>query len=263
MSRSLACKVAIVVGAGAGIGRSTAIALAEDGADVVVAARRSAPLEALAKEVGDMTGRKLLAVPTDALDRVQAEALVARTVSELGRVDVLVNVFTGGGGPRASVVDMDWDGYLEAVHANIVATLELAGLAAKRMAGTGGGAIINIGALSSTTLIPKLGRYTSTKAAMVSASKTMAREVGRDGVRVNVVTPGFTKGAALDSMFEQLAERGGGDPEALKARAAKEAALRRHVDPEDIADAVVFLASDRARNITGVELHVNAGQWIG
>ena len=94
-------------------------------------------------------------------------------------------------------------------------------------------------------------------------SKTMAREVGRDGVRVNVVTPGFTTGRGLDAMFQQMAETSGGDPEELARRAAKPAALQRHVVPEDIADAVTFLASDRARNITGVELHVNAGQWIG
>ena len=96
-----------------------------------------------------------------------------------------------------------------------------------------------------------------------SASKTLAREVGASGVRVNVVSPGFTNGAPLDEMFEQMAARGGGAGEELKARAANAAALRRHVDPEDIADACVFLISERGRNITGIELHVNAGQWIG
>ena len=262
MSRSLEGKVAIVVGAGPGIGRSTALALAEDGADVVVAARRSVPLEALAKEIATATGRKVLALPTDATDLAAGAELIARTVSEYGRLDVLVNVFTGGGGTRESVAEMDWDGYLDAVNTNIVATLELSGLAAARMAEGGGGAVINIGTLSSTSLVPKLARYSSTKAAMVSASKTMALEVGHTGVRVNVVTPGFTKGPALDRMFDQMAARSGGDANELKTRAARKAALGRHVDPEDIADAVVFLASDRGRNITGVELHVNGGLWI-
>ncbi len=122
--------------------------------------------------------------------------------------------------------------------------------------------MINIGTLSSTALVPKLARYTSTKAAMVSASKTMALEVGHTGVRVNVVTPGYTKGPPLDRMFEQMASRGEGDAEELKTRVASQAALGRLVDPQDIADAVVFLASDRGRNITGVELHVNSGLWI-
>lgn len=261
-ARTLEGKVAIVAGAGPGIGRSTALALARDGADVALVARRRQPLEALAAEVAEATGRKAVAVPADLADLDQCEALVERTVDELGRIDGLANVATFGG-PRAPVVDMDWDGYLESVHFNVVATMKLCGLVARRMEANPGGSIVNIGTLSSTTFVPKLSRYTSTKGAMVIASKTMAHEVGRDGIRVNVVTPGFTTGEGLDEMFRQMAERGGSEADELKARAAREAALQRHVDPEDIAEAALFLLSERGRNITGVELHVNAGQWIG
>jgi NAD(P)-dependent dehydrogenase (short-subunit alcohol dehydrogenase family) len=98
---------------------------------------------------------------------------------------------------------------------------------------------------------------------MMVASFTMARELGRYGIRVNIVTPGYTTGDSLDQMFRNIAERTGATPEEVSARAASGSALRRHVDPDDIAEAVAFLASPRARNITGVDLRVDAGQWVG
>jgi len=262
VSRNLEGKVAIVAGAGPGIGRSTALALASDGADVIVAARREDPLGVLREEVAEVTGRRVSSVVTDLSEGRQRERLVESAIADFGRLDGLVNVATHSG-PRALLVDMDWEAYKDSVDFNLVATMHLCGLAAERMAQSGGGGIVNIGTLNSTSLLPKMAQYSSTKAAMVSASKTLAREAGGSGVRVNVVSPGFTNGAPLDAMFEQMAARSGGDGEELKTRAAHAAALRRHVDPEDIADACVFLLSERGRNITGIELQVNAGQWIG
>jgi len=94
----------------------------------------------------------------------------------------------------------------------------------------------------------------------VSASMTLAKELGSVNVRVNVVTPGYTTGPNLDALFGGIAERTGETLEEVSARFARTAALRRHVDPSDVAEAVVFLASERGRNITGIELAVTAGQ---
>ena len=112
-------------------------------------------------------------------------------------------------------------------------------------------------------MLPRQSAYSSTKSAMAVASFTMAKEVGRDGVRVNIVSPGYINGPPLESMFAGIGERSGMTTEAASQRAANAAALRRHVDPDDIAEAVAFLASPRARNITGVELRVDAGQLVG
>ena len=90
----------------------------------------------------------------------------------------------------------------------------------------------------------------------------MAREVGVDGIRVNVVVPGFVPGPNTEPMFARMAERAGTTPEAVQARIAADTALRRLPAPDDVADAVVFLASDRARSITGQTLDVNGGQWM-
>ncbi|MDE0699498.1 MAG: SDR family oxidoreductase [Acidimicrobiaceae bacterium] len=252
---------ALVVGAGQGIGRSVALALASEGADVTLAARRAGPLERLAAEVAEASGRRTSAVVADIADPSQGRAAVDATIQEFGRIDVVVNIATYGGG-SVSVADLDWDDYLTAVQINVIGTMEICRSAAAHMASLGGGSIINVSALSATTLMADLSRYTSTKGAMESMSKTMAKEVGPSGVRVNIVTPGLTTGEPLSSMFERMAEAQNRTPEEISDGFARQAALRRHVDPDDIAQAVLFLASSRSRNITGQEIQVTAGQHI-
>jgi NAD(P)-dependent dehydrogenase (short-subunit alcohol dehydrogenase family) len=261
MDRTLAGKVAIVTGAGPGIGRATALRFAQDGADVVVAARRAGPLETMAAEIANETGRRVVAEPADLKDLDACRRIVAKTVELFGRVDALVNVATHPH-KRASIAEMDWKAYAESFQLNVAGTMTICGEAALRMAQTGGGSIINIGTLATTVLQAKMAEYSSTKIAMIAASKTLAREMGRQNVRVNIVTPGYTTGEPLDRLFEQMAAGQNVTPAEMSRRLAKSAVLERHVDPEDMAEACLFLASDRARNITGIELHVTAGQWI-
>jgi NAD(P)-dependent dehydrogenase (short-subunit alcohol dehydrogenase family) len=252
-------KVAVVVGAGPGIGRACALALGGAGADVVVAARRRAPLVALAEEVAAATGRTAYPVTVDLGDVGSCRALVAATVDRFGGVDIVVNVATDSGG-RASVDEADWDGWRRAFEINVLGTLEVSRSAARSMKERGGGAIVQISTFGTTATPPKQASYTATKLAMVQASRTMAKELGPDGIRVNVVTPGYTTGPPLDAMWAGIAARSGLTVEEVSTRAASTAALRTHVDPEDIAEAVLFLASPRGRRITGVELPVTAGQ---
>ena len=255
--------VEIVVGAGEGIGRACAQRLAEGGADVVVAARREEPLRALAESLAAETGRRVLPIPMD-LGRVeQCTGLVERTLEELGRVDCLVNVATAGSA-RAPVEKADWEDWRQAFEVNVVGTLEVSRAAAVQMKAQGsGGSIVQIGSIGLQALRRSLGSYTSTKSAMIVASRTLTREMGPYGVRVNVVTPGYVTGAPLTSTFQALADRTGQDLESVVRQAASTAALRRHVDPEDIAAVVQFLCSDAARNVTGVEIPVDAGQLLG
>jgi NAD(P)-dependent dehydrogenase (short-subunit alcohol dehydrogenase family) len=258
----LAGQVALIVGAGAGIGRSTALALARDGADVVLAARRPEPLRRLADEVAAAHGRRAIAVPTDISDLAQCAALVDTAASELGRIDIAVTVATTSGA-HTTVEELDFADYQRAFQLNVLGVMEVSRLAAAHMKRVGGGSIVQISSLTATSMLVKQAAYSSTKRAMMVASFTMAKELGREGIRVNIVTPGFTTGDDLDEMFATIARRTGADPAEVSARAAKGAALRRHVDPEDIAEAVAFLASPRARNITGIEIKVDAGQLVG
>ena len=254
--------MALVVGAGAGIGRACAMAFAEGGADVVLVARRPEPLQALADEVAERHGHRALAVPADVSDVEECRRIVDVTVDTFGRIDIVVNVATVGGG-QFRIDDLDLDLYRRAFEMNVVGVLEISRCAARSMRSTGGGAIIQISTLAATVMQPNMSIYSSTKRAMMVSSFTMAQEFGRDNIRVNVVSPGYTTGDDLDAMWAGIAAKTGDDPGVVSAKAAKGAALRRHVDPEDIAEAVAFLASPQARNITGNEIRVDAGQVIG
>jgi NAD(P)-dependent dehydrogenase (short-subunit alcohol dehydrogenase family) len=193
---------------------------------------------------------------------------VDQVLARLGRVDVLVNVATSGGDQTTiDEVEPDWASWRQAFEVNVLGTLELSRLAARAMSHNGatdgdgdGGSIVQIGTVGTHALPERRARYTATKQAMVTASLTLAKELGPAGIRVNVVTPGFITGAPLDAMMHSIATRTGDTLESVSRRMAGGAALRRHVDPADVANAVLFLAGPGARNITGVELPVTAGR---
>ncbi|MFE2040212.1 SDR family NAD(P)-dependent oxidoreductase [Streptomyces sp. NPDC059477] len=252
-------KVGVVMGAGPGIGRATALALAEAGAHVVVAARNVERLELLAAELADRTGQLIIPLEADLGDLVSCKDLIAETEERFGRLDILVNVATGGGS-HAPIIDADWDGWRKAFECNVIGNLELSRQAARIMMRHGGGSIIQIGTFGTHSRPVRQGSYTATKEALLSASQTLAKELGPDNIRVNVVTPGYTTGPNLDGLFAGVVQRTGESVEEVSHRLAKTAALRTHVSPEDIAAAVLFLAGPGAARITGVELPVTAGQ---
>ena len=265
---SLDGKVAIVAGAGPGIGRACATALRREGADVVVAARDADRLEAMAFEMTaigpsgpgpGLAGSHVLPIAFDFADLDSCRTLVDDTMGRLGRVDILVNVATAGG-ETGSATEGDWESWRRAFEVNVIGTMELSRLAAHAMGPNPGGSITQVGTIGTRALPAGRARYTATKSAMVAASLTMAKELGRAQVRVNIVTPGFVTGAPLDAMMEAIATRSGESVGEVSARMAAGASLRRHVDPADVAEAVVFLAGPGARNITGIELPVTAGR---
>ena len=260
--RSLTGKVAIITGAGPGVGRSCALAMAADGADLALAARRVEPLEELAAEVAQATGQRVLAVPTDIAHHDSAAALADAAAAELGRVDAVVNVATAGGA-RAAVADIDWGDYRYSFELNVIGTLEVSRRAAEHMKAVGGGSIVQIGTLSTHSVPEKMAIYTSTKSALQTASMVMARELGHHNIRVNIVTPGYITGDNLDRLWDNIAKQTNKTAQQVSDQAARAAALNRHVDPEDIAEAVLFLASERSRGLTGQEIRVDAGQVIG
>ncbi len=249
----------MVVGAGPGVGRACALAFARDGADVVVSARRGEPLADLAAEIAAQTGRRLEPIVSDLADPDSLANLVEQAVERLGGVDALVTVATAGGG-QIAIDDADWAVWRQAFEVNVVGTMEVSRCAARSMASRGGGSIVHVSSFSTHSIPARHAAYTATKSAAVTASKTMAKELGPQGTRVNVVTPGYITGGPLDEMFELVAGRTGESADTVSARMARTAALRRHVDPEDIAEAVLFLCSERGRGVTGVEVPVTAGQ---
>ncbi|HEY7138160.1 MAG TPA: SDR family oxidoreductase [Acidimicrobiia bacterium] len=259
--RTLAGKVAIVSGAGEGIGRSCALAFARDGADVALGARRPEQLERVADEVRAL-GRRALTVPTDVAEPAQCRELVSRTVAELGRVDAVVNV-AALSDAHTTVEDTDWEVFRRVFEVNVIGTLEVSRAAIGPMRAAGGGSIVQISSTAMRSRPAKQAPYASTKSALVVASQVLAREAGPDNVRVNVVVPGYVTGPHLDALFATMAERRGQTVEEIFAEAASLTALGRIPSPDDVAEAVLFLASGRGAGITGVTLDVNAGLWIG
>jgi NAD(P)-dependent dehydrogenase (short-subunit alcohol dehydrogenase family) len=253
-------RVAVVTGVGPGIGRSAALALARDGCDVAVAARRAEYLDEVVGEIEDVGGRAL-AVATDTGDVVQCRRLVERTVDVFGRLDVVVSS-AAKGAPNHTIMKSDLADWEQSWLVNVLGPLELCRSAVPHLRDAGGGAIVVVSALAVRAINAGQGAYAATKGALTIAAQTLAREVGVDGIRVNVVVPGFVPGPNTDAMFARMAERRGTTPDAVLEQIAADTALRRLPVPDDIADAIVFLASDRARSITGQTLDVNGGRWM-
>jgi NAD(P)-dependent dehydrogenase (short-subunit alcohol dehydrogenase family) len=260
LDRTMAGRVAVVSGVGDGIGRACALALAADGADLVLGARDGDRLERIAGEVRS-AGHRVIAVPTDITDAAQARHLVDTAAAEFGRLDGVVNV-AALSGPAAPVEEFDPESYRRSFEVNVIGTLEVSRSALPHLRSTGGGAIVQISALSAHTRLPGLADYTSTKSALVTASVTLAKEVGRDGIRVNVVVPGYTSGEGLDRYLDAQAARKGITRMEIDEQILRSSALRRFPDPSDMAEAVLYLCSERSRAVTGQLLHVNAGEWI-
>lgn len=245
----LSGRVAIVTGGGEGIGRATAHLLARCGADVVIAGRTESTLVRTAQEISGASGRRCLGVPTDAREEEQVKRLVARTIDEFGRLDILVNaVGWSTHGPMSTMSTENWKGDFEL---NIDTSFFCAREAAQHFLAQGSGSIVNVSSVAGSQGVMGLGAYSSAKAALQMFTRVAAAEWGPQGVRVNCVAPGLiaTENAMKDFEAAKL------DVDAICSRFP----LRRPGKPEDVANAIVFLASDAAAYVTGVTLLVNGG----
>ena len=244
---ALTDKVAIVTGASRGIGRACAIAFAQAGADVVLAARKQQDLDAVAREI-EALGRRALTVVCDVSDEASLDALVARTVSEFGKINVLVNN-AGGTGPN----DPDQT-TAEQFNAALIWNVTPAFLLTKKVAGvmrdSGGGSVINISSAAARFAQKNFSAYGAAKAALNQMSRNLAQDYAPH-VRVNVIEPGPILTDSLAGYFESA-------PEVAKGM-LKFIPLGTFGQPEDIAAASLFFASDASRWITGKILGIEGG----
>jgi NAD(P)-dependent dehydrogenase (short-subunit alcohol dehydrogenase family) len=250
-------KVAIVTGIGPGMGRSIALALAREGADVVLAARRQERCEAVAEEVRDL-GRTALVVPTDIADTAQCDELVDATVERFGGLDVFVqNGHHPGDWSRA--VDADLGSWHEIMEINFFGALKLVQRVVPVMAERGGGRVIlvNSGAMISNPAT--MGAYSASKAALGSLVRTLSNEVAATGVLVNGVTLGPVQGENYSRFVPGDTDE---EKEAVVDERGRALPLGHIPTPDECAGAVLFFASDLAAPITGQHLAVNGGQWV-
>ena len=254
----LAGQTAIVTGAAKGMGRAISLRLAGEGADLVLAAREIAPLEAVAAEARAL-GRRTLVASVDVRDEAQVQSMVADAVGTFGRIDVLVNCAGTTGPVETPVHELraeDWDGV---VATNLRGTFLPTKHAVPVMLRQRRGKIVNIAGTSGLRGYKLRAAYSSSKWAVRGFTRTVALEVGPHGVNVNCVAPGIVAGERMDRLCREKAKKRGWTPEQVYEEYVQEMALRRVTTAEDVANAVLFLCSEESRNMTGQCLTVDGG----
>jgi 3-oxoacyl-[acyl-carrier protein] reductase len=260
-------RVAVVTGAGRmrSIGRSIAVAMARAGCDVVLTGTGRAPehrpdderaagwedIASVAEEIRAL-GRRAVPVVCDVADADQVDALLATTLAEFGRVDVVVNnAAASRGGDRVPVIDLDVDAFDRVIAVNLRGTFLMTRAFGRRLVEQGeGGSIVNISSIGGKLGGPGTAAYSASKAGVQSLTSSSAKELGRHRIRVNALCPGVTGTSRLDDW----------DDEAWRTYVTANLPLQRVGDPVEVAHAAVFLASDQAAFVTGQCWNVDGGQ---
>jgi NAD(P)-dependent dehydrogenase (short-subunit alcohol dehydrogenase family) len=242
-------RVALVTGGSRGIGRATALGLAEAGADVAVASRKRPDLENVAADIKRM-GRKSLAVAAHVGRMDDIRSLVAKVRDEFGRIDILVN--NAGTSPAlASSLEVDerlWDSIM---NLNLKGLFFLSQAVAKVMKEHGGGRIINVASMDGFKPEANIGTYAVSKAGVIMVSRVMALELARYNIRVNTIAPGNVHTRLGDSRFLAMPE--------YEEEMVKRTPLGRIGEPDDIVGAMIYLASDASSFVTGECIVVAGG----
>ena len=260
MTGLLQDRVAIITGVGPGIGRDTALAFAREGADVVLGARTEERLQEVAAEV-EGTGRRAAWHTTDVTNQEQCAGLVEAATSAFGRVDVLVNnAFVQP--PMETIEENTLETWRSAFEVNLFGQVAMTKAVIPLMKEQRSGSVVFVSSMSARRITPGFGPYAAAKSGVMSTARSLARELGEFGIRVNSVVPGYVYGPSLRWWFKQLAKEQGRTREEIYDEVAAETSLKHLPTPDEIADAIVFLASDLSRGVTGQALDVNAGHWF-
>jgi NAD(P)-dependent dehydrogenase (short-subunit alcohol dehydrogenase family) len=246
-------RVGIVTGAASGIGAATVQLAAREGARVVLADVQADAGEALAQQIRGAGGQALF-VRTDVTRAAEVEALVARAVAEFGALHWASNNAAGGAGDFASLVDTDertWERTLAVCLTGVFYCMKYE---VPAMLAAGGGSIVNISSASTLKGHAYLAAYTAAKGGVEALTKTAAQELSVKGIRVNAVSPGGIETPAIARYFQKFPD--------VKQRTVDSHAMRRLGTPEELAEAVVWLASERASYVTGANLLVDGGSSV-
>jgi NAD(P)-dependent dehydrogenase (short-subunit alcohol dehydrogenase family) len=250
-------KIAIVTGAGQGIGRASALALAKAGATIAAVDINAETAAATAKAV-EALGRKCIAITADLGSVQEIDRMVAESVTAFGRIDILVN--NAGVTRRAYIMDLteeDWDRIHRVNAKGVFFCLQRV---AREMIKQGGGRIVNIASIAGKGFPGTSNAiYAASKGAVISLTKTAAQQLGGHDINVNAVCPGIVRTSMYKEIIRVMAEKEGTTADVIETRSVQGVPLKRANEPEDIADMVVFLASPQSRNVTGQCFNVDGG----
>ncbi|MED5421443.1 MAG: SDR family NAD(P)-dependent oxidoreductase [Pseudomonadota bacterium] len=255
-------QVAIITGAAKGMGTAITRALAEEGARLTLVARQLEPLEELASSLRE-AGHQAQALSIDVSDEVQVQTMVEQTLDLYGgRIDVLVNVAGVTGPIETPIWEIEHDDYLAVITANIIGTFLPIKHVMPTMIEQRSGRIVNIGGTSGLRGYRFRTAYSSSKWAIRGLTRTVALEAGPYGIAVNNVVPGIVETPRMDKLCEEKARKRGWTRDEVYDEYVEETSLRSITTPEDIANAVVFAASEASRNMTGQDIIVDGGWMI-
>jgi 3-oxoacyl-[acyl-carrier protein] reductase len=249
MDLGLTGNAALVTGGASGIGAAIAAGLAREGCDITIVDRVMGPGVSALQQLVEGAGRRLCAIEADVRDFAAAEQAVRTALEEFGRLDILVaNAGITADAPSWKMTEDQWDAVMSV---NLKGCFAYARTAAALFREQTHGRMVFVGSINGLRGKFAQANYSASKAGVVALAKTLARELGKYGVNVNVVAPGMVRTPLVDGL-----------PLDVLQRATDETALGRLAVPEDIADAVVYLCSARARHITGAVVQVDGGQYI-
>lgn len=257
MDLGLKGRAALVGGSSAGLGKAIATTLAAEGAKVAVNGRDAARCEAAATEIRQLGKGEAAPFPADVTVAAQAERLVADVAARFGRLDILV--CNAGGPPPTTFAEAPEDAWQQALDASLLSTINLARAAVPLMRRARWGRVVCLTSVAAREPLPNLILSSTARAGVLGFAKSLADEVAADGVLVTCVCPGYFRTDRVTSLAADQAKREGKKLEDVMASRVATAPMRRMGEPEELAAAVAFLASERASYITGAVLAVDGG----
>jgi 3-oxoacyl-[acyl-carrier protein] reductase len=254
-------RIAIVAAASSGIGRAAAEALAAEGCRVAICSRNGETLAAAAEGIRKASGADLLAQVVDVTDAAAVERFVETVVRSFGTVDICVT--NAGGPPAKGFLDASLEEWRKAIDANFLSTVYFARAVIPHMQRKHWGRFITLTSITTRQPIPDLVLSNAVRAAVVGLVKSLANEFGKDGILVNNVAPGYTATERLKELARTRSHAQGKSEGEIFSAWAGDAALKRVADPREVADTIVWLASERASYITGQTILVDGGAYKG
>ncbi|MFX1513248.1 MAG: SDR family oxidoreductase [Promethearchaeota archaeon] len=253
-------KVALVAASSKGIGKAVAKGFAKEGADVIICARNSEELEQTREEIAKF-GQKVLAIPTDLTIYSQVQNLVAKSIESLGKIDILVS--NSGGPPSGKFLDFNVSDWKHAIDLNLLSAIYLCMEILPHMMEHKYGRVIFLTSISVKQPIKELILSNVTRAGVAGLSKSLANEFGKYNILVNMVCPGYTYTERVAELTKILASNKGIRPEDVINEWEMQGTIGRLATPEEIANIVVFLASEKASYLTGTTIQADGGYIKG
>jgi len=250
-------RVAIVTGSSQGIGKAIAQGLAREGARVTICARDEERLAAAAKEIASQAGTDVLPIGADLRKAEDIKSLVDRTIEKFGRIDILVN--NTGGPPASFFLETSDEAWREAVSSLLMSVIVCCREALPYMKEHKWGRIINMASFAAKQPVERLVLSNAVRAGVLGLTKTLSNELAEHGILVNAVCPGWTLTGRLEQLARSTAETSRKAYQAVIEEWADSVPLKRLAQPEEIANLVVFLASEKASYITGAVVQVDGG----